>query len=276
MELTQSDFEFVRKWAKDEAAIEMAAEKKYLVESKLGALLDLHGVSNISDLVAKLRESSPSSQLFKDCIDALTIHETSFFRGTKQYEFLKNRLFPSLLDMKLSNKRLAIWSAACSTGQELYTIAMIIRKHFPEMQSWDLQLHGTDVSDIAIKSANEGKYNPFEISRGLPEDYLKDFFVKTDDGNYVISDELKQMVEYKPMNLAGRWPYLPPYHIIFMRNVMIYFSDDTKKKIFEKLKMYLHTGGILILGGTETALDIDSDWKAVCEDGIVYYKLDEI
>ena len=144
------------------------------------------------------------------------------------------------------------------------------------MREWDLQLHGTDISDITVQAANEGKYNQFEISRGLPDDYLSEFFTETNDGNYIICDELRTMVNYKCMNLADKWPYLPPYHVIFMRNVMIYFDENTKRKIFEKLKLYLQTNGILILGGAETALDIDPEWKAVNEDGIIYYRLDEI
>ena len=144
------------------------------------------------------------------------------------------------------------------------------------MRGWDLQLHGTDISENAVKAAICGEYNQFEISRGLPDDYLSEFFSKTDDGNYVICDNIRKMVEYKCMNLAGRWPNLPPYHVILMRNVMIYFDEDTKQKIFKKLKLYLQTGGILVLGSTETALDIDPDWETVCEDGVVYYRLEEI
>ena len=276
MPITQTDFDIIRRWAKHEAAVDLLPEKKYLVETRLGPLVDKYNASDLSRLILEICKCRPSSELFKDCIDALTTHETSFFRGLRQYEFLKNRLFPNLLDMKLSKNRLAIWSAACSTGQELYTMAMIIHKHFPEMRNWDLQLHGTDISEIAIKTARNGEYNHFEIGRGLPEEYLRDFFTQTASGNYVISDDIQRMVEYKCMNLAGRWPYLPPYHVIFMRNVMIYFDTATKRKILEKLKLYLHTDGILVLGTAETALDIDPDWKVVCEDGVIYYRLDEI
>jgi chemotaxis protein methyltransferase CheR len=193
-------------------------------------------------------------------VDALTTNETFFFRDFHPFEALKKHVIPQLIKDRASVKRLTIWSGACSTGQEPYSMAMMLRDNFPVLRDWNIKILATDLSPTVLKQAQEGRYSQLEVNRGLPAPLLIKYFEKR-EGHWFIKPDLKPLIEFKPMNLIQPWPLMPGFDIIFLRNVMIYFDVETKKAILRRMRACLLSHGYLFLGTAETTLNLDNEWK---------------
>ncbi len=274
MEVSQDEFEYMQKWAMKHAAADIASGKKYLIETRLDPVIYKYGFKSFSELINKLRISI-KGDLYDDVIDAITTHETSFFRDIKPFDFLKNSYFPSLIESCKITRRISVWSAACSTGQEVYSTAIMLREYFPQFANWDIVLYATDISEHSLAKARSGEYTQLEVNRGLPIRLLVKYFTQSDNNKWVINEDIRKMIKFEHLNLIAPWPKIPPFHLIYMRNVMIYFDVPTKKEILHKLKVYLKRDGILMLGNSETALNLDDDWKVDQQKGSSVYQLSE-
>lgn len=268
---TSNDFDYIRKLIREYSAITLDADKKYLAEIHLPPLFQLAGVDSISDLVAQLR-SQPFNELHVQAIEALVTNETFFFRDFYPFEVLKNVLLPEFLKVRSLEQTLNIWCAACSTGQEPYSIAMLIKEHFPLLANSTWRLIASDFSAKVLARAREGRYNQHEVNRGLPETLRQKYF--HNQGNeWFLKEDIRQMVEFRHLNLIESWSSLPAMDIIFMRNVLIYFDVETKKAILGKVRKLLKPDGYLFLGGGETTFNLDDSFEKVQFNQAVCYRV---
>ena len=259
MKITSTDFEYIAEFAKKEAAIVLDSGKEYLVESRLAPLAKDLKYDSLEELVAELRVVSSVSQIYKRALDALTTNETLFFRDFKPFEMLREHILPKAIERQKSSRQLNIWSAACSTGQEPYSLAMLLSEHFPELSDWKVSIIATDLSPTALEQARSGSYSQIEVNRGLPAPLLFKYF--TSEGrNWVIKKELRDRIDFREMNLVKAWPIFPPLDVVLIRNVLIYFDVPTKQSILKKIAGCLRKDGALILGSSETTMNLDSKW----------------
>ncbi len=264
MSISREGFDYVRALVHTQSGLVLEAGKEYLVESRLQPLARSEGLNSVQALVERLRGSSLNG-LHQRVIEAMTTNETSFFRDLHPFEELRESILPALIEERRAQRRITIWSAACSYGQEPYTVAMIMQEHFPELAGWTCRLMASDIAEEMINKARGGRYSQLEVSRGLPAAYLVKYFHHL--GNeWEIVEDIRRKVEYFPINLTKPWPVLPRIDIILMRNVLIYFDLETKKRILANLRRQLQTDGYLALGGAETTLGIDDSFERIAAD----------
>jgi chemotaxis protein methyltransferase CheR len=244
-------FNFFTALVEKVSGISYHSGKEYLIKSRLTELAVSLGCKDIRELYNKVKRGL-TPQLLNEVVDALTTNETYFFRDQHPFEALKNRIFSEIFKKKEREKRLSIWSAACSTGQEPYSIAMLLFEYFSKyVNTWKINILATDISQKSLEKAKKGVYNQIEVNRGLPVTFLVKYF-KQDGSFWKIDDRLRKMVRFEYLNLieAGR-KIRQRFDIIFCRYVLIYFSVETKKKVFTDLWNLLNPGGYLFLGATE-------------------------
>ena len=234
--------------------------KEYLVINRLTPVAEREGYRTLGDFIGKLRSETAIDGLHYKAIDALMTHETSFFRDFHPFEALRKEILPGLIARRSGARQLTIWSGACSTGQEVYSLAMLMREHFPELAGWKVSILATDLSLAVLKAASEGNYSQFEVNRGLPASYLVKYFTQRGD-RWLVKPELKRDIEFRQMNLAQPWPMLPPFDLVFLRNVMIYFDVETKKTILKRIRGCLLPHGYLFLGAAETTMNLDPGYQ---------------
>jgi chemotaxis protein methyltransferase CheR len=254
-----SDFDYVRELVRRSSAIVLEPTKEYLVEARLGPLARKEGLASIAELVAKLRGGREDG-LTRKVIDAMTTNETLFFRDVHPFETLRTHLLPELLQSRAAARHLRIWSAACSTGQEPYTIAMLLREHFPELASWRIDILATDLSTEVLAKARQGIYGQIEVNRGLPAKLMVKYFTKQ-GVDWQIDESIRSMVEFRELNLAETWPSFGQFDVVFLRNVLIYFDADTKKAILGRVRRLLRPDGCLFLGAAETTMNLDESFE---------------
>jgi len=184
----------------------------------------------------------------------MTINETSFFRDIKPFEMLRQVIFPRLIERKMTERRLRIWSAASSTGQEAYSLAMIITEHFPELASWDVKIIGTDISRHVVDYAQKGRYRRLEVNRGLPARMLLKYMTRHGE-EWEVSPQIRSMCEFHYANLCAPLPLLPTFDLVFLRNVLLYFSQQDRRRLFKEIHRKLSPAGYLVLGNAEQAED---------------------
>jgi chemotaxis protein methyltransferase CheR len=261
MTMGANDFEYVQELVRKGSAIVLEAGKEYLVESRLSTVARDEGFTSIDHLVAELRRT-PANGLHRKVIEAMATKETAFFRDVHPFEALRAQLIPELMQRRQAQRQLTIWCAACSSGQEPYTIAMLLREHFPALGAWQLRILGTDLSSEVLDRAKTGRYNQAEVNRGLPTAFLVKYFRKQ-GVEWQVVDEIRRMVEFVELNLNEVWSRVPPCDLIFLRNVLIYFDVQTKKTILAKLRRVLRPDGYLFLGGAETTMNLDDAYQRV-------------
>ena len=261
MSISASEFAYVRKLVADHAAINLEFGQEYLVESRLAAVAGKYGVGSASEFISRA-VTKPSEELKQKIIEAITTNETLFFRDAHPFEALRKDLLPEFLQKNIRERSLAIWCAACSTGQEPYSIALLLREHFPQVLGWDLEILATDLSEEALARAREARYSQFEVNRGLPEALLLKYFLHQGT-DWVLHDEVRPMVNFRHLNLARNWPALPQFDLILLRNVLIYFSVPMKQKILAIVRRCLKPNGYLFLGTAETAMNLDAAFEQV-------------
>lgn len=265
------DFEYIRDVLHRVAAIVIDPHKDYLVEARLVPLAKREGLGSLTALVAKLRSEGPSSPLLRRVVDAMTTNETLFFRDVHPFEALRLKLLPELLARR-TERELRIWSAACSSGQEPYTIAMMLRESFPQLATWKVEILATDLSPTMIEKARAGVYGRIEVNRGLSLPLLAKYF--TQEGtDYRIGNELRSMVTFREQNLATQWPAMGPFDLVFLRNVLIYFDIETKKSILSRTLRLMRPDGYLLLGAAETTLNLEDRFERVPIDRAGCYRI---
>ncbi|MBZ5590375.1 MAG: protein-glutamate O-methyltransferase CheR [Acidobacteriia bacterium] len=265
------DFDFVRQVVRDHVGILLDTWKTNLVETRLAAIARDEKLASVDDLLRHLR-ARPRGPLSTRVVESLLTTETSFFRDLHPFEALRQFIFPDLIAQRQAQRRLAVWSAGCASGQEIYSVAMLIREHFPSLLDWSLQLVGTDVSSTMLEKAAKGRYTELEINRGLPAAALVKYF-EQHGLEWQIRLELRAMVEFLQMNLAGTWCALPKMDVIFLRNVLVYFDVEKKREILARVRQQLHPDGFLFLGGAESTINLDNDFQPTYFGSAVVYKL---
>lgn len=250
MSLTLSELGIVQRLLLRDAAITLTDDQTYLVESRLTGLARETGFASVPALVSTLERDR---SLHQRVIDALTINETTFFRDRHPFEALKNHILPQVLLNRAQERRVTFWSAACSSGQEAYSLAMLIREFFPAMRSWNIRIVGTDISVAMVNKARQGLYSQLEVGRGLPGVFLNKYFERQKDG-FRVRDDVRSMVEFRPANLDKPDSSLRGFDVIFLRNVLIYFSHDVRCRVLTRAAEALRPEGFLFLGTTESPI----------------------
>jgi chemotaxis protein methyltransferase CheR len=269
--MTDQDFDFIRTLLRDRSAITLEDGKQYLVESRLGPLVREMKLGSISDLVVHLR-APLSNGLQQQVVEAMVTTETTFFRDLHPFEALRKSVIPELVRKRQDNRRLNIWCAACSTGQEPYSVAVILREYFPELARWQVYILATDLSRDALARARQGRYSQIEVNRGLPAALLVKHF-RQHGSSWELHDETRRMVDFQELNLIKAWPPLPRMDLVFLRNVMIYFDVDTKKAILGRMASVLRPDGYLLLGAAETTFNLHDSFQRLEQYKSGFYQL---
>lgn len=259
MTVTRAEFEYVRTLIHERAGIVLEEGKEYLIESRLGPLADKEGFDTLAEYLGRLQRDAFNGS-HRKLIHAMTTNETLFFRDIRPFELLRTRLIPELLAVHAADRHITLWSAACSTGQEPYTVAMLLREYFPQLQGWNVRLIASDLSTDVLARAIQGCYSQLEVNRGLPARFLVKYFTRQGE-KWQIRDDLRRMIEFREMNLTEAWSFLPKIDIIFMRNVLIYFNHATKREILGKAAPLLPPYGYLFLGSAETTMNIADEFE---------------
>ena len=252
VKIKPDEIQLLTKYIYSLSGIHIEASKAYLLETRLGRLLETEKCASYSEFYHKAKADG-SKGLEKKIVDAITTNETLFFRDTNPFELLKHKILPEVIDRQASKSMsipIRIWSAACSTGQEVYSIAIVIKELLGNIRV-NVKLTGTDLSDAAIQQASYGSYNKFEIERGLPRASLQRYF-QADGANWKIKDELRAMAAFRKFNLMHPFSAMGKFDIIFCRNVAIYFTLEDRMKLFNKIADVLEPDGFLIIGSTES------------------------
>ena len=269
--LAPEDFAYLREVVRQRSAIVLDDSKAYLVESRLVPVARRNGLGSLSELVTRLR-ADRAGPLHDLVVDAMTTNETSFFRDVHPWTVLEKVWLPELIQRRAAQRTLTIWNAACSSGQEPYSLAMLLRDKFPHIvESWNVRIIATDLSAEMLGRSATGRYTQLEVNRGLPAPLLVKHFRR--DGQYwQVSDEVRAMVEFRALNLVAPWPFLPQVDLLFLRNVLIYFDLPTKQRILAKVREVLRPDGLLLLGTAETTLNVDDRFDRVAVDRATAYR----
>src|SRR6516165_6693851 len=219
--MTAQEFDVIRKLVMDRSAIVLEAGKEYLVETRLAPVVRQLNLNSIGELIAQLR-CQPTNGLYRQIVEAMVTSESSFFRDRHPFDDLRKVVIPDLMSRRRDERRLNIWCAACSTGQEPYSIALMIRENFPEFAGCRISLLATDLSRQVLDKAREGRFNQIEVNRGLPANLLVKYFDQHGT-DWQLKSTIRAMVDFQDINLAQAWPPLPAMDLVLIRNVMIYF-----------------------------------------------------
>jgi chemotaxis protein methyltransferase CheR len=256
--LTDADVVFLRDIIFRRSAIVLDESKDYLIETRLEKLARDLNYGNLALLVADVRRDQGT--VTRQLIESLTTHETLFFRDVRPFEALKREILPPLIAARQASKQLTIWSAACSTGQEVFSVAMMLKENFPDTLSWPVKLYATDISGQVIERARQGKFQQLEVNRGLPAAMLVKYFER-DGVDWKIKEDIRKLVRFEQLNLLHAWPFDLRPDVVLLRNVLIYFNTQTKKEILSRVRQVLKPDGVLLLGSAETTLGIDDGWE---------------
>jgi len=257
LQATRDDILIVSQLVRDLCGLVLDVSKGYLIESRLGEIAKTAGCTSFAELAHKARLPNHRT-LQNEIIDAITTQETLFFRDDSPFQALQFKVLPDLIDRKagaMGFRRLRVWSAACSTGQEAYSIAMTLCETLPNIATWDIVILGTDISNTAVRQASLGRYAKHEVQRGMKPYLLQKYF--REDGNFwQVKDELRGYATFGHRNLLQPFGDLGPFDIIFCRNVAIYFDAATRTNLFLRLTERLNMDGYLFVGSSESLLDL--------------------
>ena len=257
--MTPLDYEFLRKLLKERSGLDLSPDKQYLVESRLVPLARKVGLAGISDLVQRMKAGSAEA-LTSDVVEAMTTNETFFFRDKMPFDHLKDTMMPALLQARGARRSLRIWCAASSTGQEPYSIAMCLKELGPAVAGWKVDIVATDLSQGVLEKSKAGIFSQFEVQRGLPIQLLVKYFAQVGD-MWQLNPDIRSMVQHRQLNLLQDFAHLGTFDIIFCRNVLIYFDQDTKTAIFERLARVIEGDGFMVLGAAESVVGISDVFK---------------
>jgi len=247
---SEQAFAYLRKLIYDNSAIVLEADKQYLLEARLGPMLTREQLKSFDDLVARLNAGN-SAALRQRVVEAVTTHETSFFRDLHPFELFRKTIVPRLLNERSASKRINIWCGAASTGQEPYTLAFILKECGLTLGGWAIDFTATDLSEEVLVRARAGTFSQLEVNRGLPMPMLVKYFDKV-GLEWQVKPDIRKMINFRKLNLMDGWPSMPEMDVVFMRNVLIYFDVPQKKRIFDRLARVIRPGGYLFLGTVES------------------------
>ncbi len=263
MTISKAGFTRIAEIFLERAGIVLAPNKSYLLQSRLTHVARTHGFLTVADLADGVAAHGGSEALYGDIVEAMLNNETFFFRDTLPFEMLQKSILPRVRAAKAHTRRIRIWSAAASSGQEAYSIAMLFAEDAALWDGWTIEILGTDLSAQAIEKAVAGRYSQFEVQRGLTIHRLMRHFEKIDE-NWVLKPEIRRRVEFRRINLCDPWPFRGGFDIIFCRNVLMYLARSHKTEILERMVSYLAAGGGIILGAAETVIGVtdmlEPDW----------------
>ncbi len=267
MKLT--DFDVYSELLKKQSGLVLTEDKVYLLESRLNPVAKKWGYNSLETMTIAL-QGVPDKKLVVDIVEAMTTNETSFFRDTRPFDMFRDHLLTYMKEARANKRKLRIWCAAASSGQEPYTIAMILKEATTQYPGWSFEIMATDISHEILDQAREGLYSQFEVQRGLPIQLLMKYFTQVDSQKWKINDEIRNMVNYNYFNLLSPMNALGTFDIIFCRNVLIYFDEATKGKVLGEMARHIELDGFLMLGGAETVMGITDQFIAVPDKRGVY------
>ena len=256
--MTPPDYEYLRKLLKDHSGLDLSADKQYLIESRLLPLSRKSGLAGISEVVQKMKAGSPS--LVAQVVEAMTTNETFFFRDKVPFDHFRDSIMPEIIKARAARKSVRIWCAAGSTGQEPYSLAMCLKEMSAALAGWRVEIIATDLSQEVLEKSKAGVYSQFEVQRGLPIQLLVKYF-KQNGELWQISPEIRAMIQHRQLNLLHDFSQLGAFDVIFCRNVLIYFDQDTKINIFGRLAKTMEADGFLVLGAAETVVGLTDVFK---------------
>ncbi len=265
--IKQENLSFLRQYVYAGSGIVLDAEKQYLVEARLTPVARQRGLGSLDDLCAALR-ASPDSPLHREVVDAMTTNETYFFREPQQFDALRGSILPEIIESRRDTRRLRFWSAASSTGQEAYSLAMLLLEK--GLEGWDIQIVGTDLSDRVLRRAEAGLYSQLEINRGLPVPMLLRHFRRV-GLEWEVSAEVRRLTRFLRFDLRSSMRALGPFDAVLCRNVLIYFDPPTRQKILGEIYGTLFRGGRLLLGASEGAVPPAAGFTRVAAGNAVMY-----
>jgi chemotaxis protein methyltransferase CheR len=266
--VTVLDYEYLRKLLRERSGLVLSADKQYLVESRLLPVARRAGLADLAGLVQRLR--SPNSEpLAAQVVEAMTTNESFFFRDKIPFEQFRDTIMPELIATRASRRRIRIWCAAASTGQEPYSLAMFLKEMGDRISGWRIEIIATDISNEVLKKARSGIYSQFEVQRGLPIAFLLKYFTQISD-NWQIAASIRTMVQFRPLNLIGDFAHLGTFDVVFCRNVLIYFDQDTKTRVLDRVARVMGRDGYLVLGAAETVVGLTDCFKPVADSRGLY------
>ena len=251
--------------------IHLGEGKEYFVEMRLCSLATDEGFASPADVLEVLRTEENWGVLHRRVAECLAIAETSWFRDVHPFDELRRSVLPLMMQKRTATRELRIWSAACASGQEPYSVAMLLREHFPQLVSWRVHLLATDFSTSVLRRAREAVYSQIEVNRGLPAPMLVKWFRK-DGLDWRLRDDARNAVEFRELNLTAPWPAMPPQDIVLMRNVLLYFESPMRRIVLRNVRKVLAPDGLLFLGGGETTLTMDDSFEPVTFGRTVAYR----
>jgi chemotaxis protein methyltransferase CheR len=264
------DFAYLRQIVHRYSQNVLDPSRDYLFETRLSRMLRNQGMSRLEELVDYVKLHKDTA-LERAIAEAMTINETSFFRDGRPFELLRTDLLPALIEARRASRTLRFWSAACSTGQEAYSLAMLLREHFPTLSTWNIRIEGTDISAEVVERAQRAVYHRIEMNRGLPARNLVRYFARSGE-DWVVKDELRQLCTFRQANLGQMpLPFYERFDVIFLRNVMLYFSQETRRTLLAGIHRLLAPDGLLFLGSAEQPAD-PSIWTPVLAAGTCYFR----
>ena len=268
--ITPDNYAFLQQYIYRESGIVLEQGKHSLLDVRLSPIIKDARLQTINDLCALLKATGPNP-VKRAVVEAMTTHETLFFRDNSAFEALRTSILPQLKVLRASSQRLSIWSAASSSGQEAYSIGMMLLEL--GMGSWRIDILGTDLSHRIIERARIGRYAQIEVNRGLPAPYLVKYF-KRHGLEWEVTDSVRRMVRFQQTDLRQIPRLIGPFDLVLCRNVLIYFDLETKRRILQSIRPTMNTSGMLLLGGSETLLNLDAGFQRKLAGSAVYYERD--
>lgn len=274
MSLTREELGVWIRYVYEISGITLDETKGYLIETRLGSLMKESGVATFSEFYYRAK-GDHTSALRRKIVDAITTNETSFFRDTAPFELLQHKVLPDLIDRRtragMRSVPIRIWSAACSTGQEAYSTAIVLKELLGDMRNFDVRILGTDISDRAVAAASHGYFSRLELDRGMPADKVNKYFV-AEGGRWKVRDEIRAMASFRTMNLLEPFVFPAPFDLVFCRNVAIYFSEPDKVRLYRNIGRALARDGCLIIGATESISGLCPEFEPKRYLRSVYYQ----
>jgi chemotaxis protein methyltransferase CheR len=266
--VTPGDFEYLRKMLRERSGLVLSADKQYLVESRLLPIARRTGASGLGELVQKLKAPG-AERLAVEIVEAMTTNESFFFRDKIPFDHFRETMLPALMIARAPQRRIRIWCSAAATGQEPYSLAMMLKDMAARLVGWQVEILGTDLATEVLEKAKAGTYTQFEVQRGLPIQLLVKHFTQIGDV-WQIAPEIRAMVQYRPLNLLRDFSNLGMFDVVFCRNVLIYFDQDTKIDVLERIARITAPDGFLTLGAAETVVGLTDAFKPIADKRGLY------
>jgi chemotaxis protein methyltransferase CheR len=270
MSMLPANVAFIKDYVRQQSAVDLS-DRDYLITTRLQMLAADIGMHD-ADAVVEAVRLAPNDDLAEAVVDSLMTHETRFFRDHHPFEALRNSVLPRLIEARSTVRHLRIWSAGCASGQEPYSIAMLLDDAFPELADWEVEILATDLCKPMVERTADGRYSPFEVNRGLPVTFLLRFFDE-EHGLWQVNDSLRSRVQPLQLNLVQPWPEIGEFDLVLLRNVLIYFEPEARQQVLESVAKHLTPDGALLLGSSESLNGLDAPFNAEKMDRGEYYRL---